>query len=170
MRWTEIAQAIGSIVSGVVGLVGFMVVTYQLIQLKIAVRSETHARLYDQAQQVIGILVSRPELRPYFYDNKSIGPDNELHGIVMTYAEMTADYLEHIAVQKKTLPPEVWEKWVPYIRDRYKSSEVLRNYFSVHSAEYSDELCDALEPPGKTRFRLSESDQASLSPTPEQGS
>src|SRR5687768_11251867 len=110
-NWTEITQSIASMAGVFIGLFGFLILTYQIHQLHCTIQAETHEKLYSQARDVMRIFIEHPEMRPFFYEGVDIQPDDPRHQQLATMAEIMADYLEHITLQRKNLPRDVCIAW-----------------------------------------------------------
>jgi hypothetical protein len=139
-EWTDVVQAIAAIAGVVVALGGFVIIIYQIVQLERAVRGDTHSKLYSQGFEVVRFFADNAEVRPYFYEGKPVTGAEPEYGKISLCAELMADYLEHIALQKPNLPEDVWLRWVAYIRDRLRSSPFLVRYLQTHKDQYSEEL------------------------------
>jgi hypothetical protein len=142
--WTEVVQALGSAAALLVAIFGFGLLIHQIRQLERAIRGDTHAQLYEKAFQIMTLLAAHPDLRPYFYGNKVLRGKDPKQNEVMCAAEIVANFMEFVALQRQNLPKSVWERWATYIKDRYHTSKVLRDYFVVNRNWYADEILGLL--------------------------
>jgi hypothetical protein len=124
--WTDVTQAIASVASVVVGLIGFLLVVYQIRQLQRSIYGSTFESLYSQENNILHVFIDKPHLRPYFYDNKAIDPSDENYNQVMAIAELCTDFFEHLSLAQENLPPETRSRWNRCIIDFYRSSPALR--------------------------------------------
>ena len=100
-----------------------------------------HERLYHHNLEWQQFLVEHPDLRSFFYDNKSLdGLSDSERVLPLLGAEMLAGFLELIVLQYEEVPKAVQPFWERFVRDSYKSSPVLRTYFTTHGKWYFDAL------------------------------
>lgn len=76
-------------------------------------------------REVLGYLVEKPELRPYFYDGEARPAERELHAQVLTVAEMFADVFEAGLEGVAFLGEESQGVRVDYCRDVLDNSPLL---------------------------------------------
>ncbi len=86
--------------------IGIPILYLQLRDLKASLRSSTHASIYTQAEAIRGYLIEYPDLRQYFFDNASISSNDKDYNRVLSIAEVYLNYLEQIAVLKKSFGNE----------------------------------------------------------------
>lgn len=144
VKWTDVVQAL-------VGLCGLPLVLYQLRELQRSIQGQTISDLYEQYHQVVGAVLERPTLRPYFYENKaldsSISP--ALQADVESMCELIAAVLEHAHFQGKDVGTTRWKQcWGPYIEERLEKSSVLKDYIRRNKHWYSEELQRHIENTG----------------------
>jgi hypothetical protein len=140
--WTSDVQAIASII-------GFVVVIYQIWRLKLTIQGDTHSKLYTHYLEVTKLLLQKPELRPYFYEGKTLDAklpaDAELRQQVEMMSEVFLGLLEHAVLQRKNLPGDSWNNcWKAYVRERYTTSPELARFFRANQKWYAKALCEAL--------------------------
>lgn len=143
---TGYLQSVLSLGGLLVAIGGFLLVFYQLRQVERSIRSSTQASVYSHSNFVREVLLDAPLLRKYFYANCSAdGLDRESadYQRVLLIAEVYANYLEHIVVQRPSLPKQDWTAWATWVRTMYGSSPVLRDLIS-NSSLYSQDLKDLL--------------------------
>ena len=136
VKWTDVVQA-------PVGLCGLPLVLYQLRELQRSIQEQYH--------QVVGAVLERPTLRPYFYENKaldsSISP--ALQADVESMCELIAAVLEHAHFQGKDVGTTRSKQcWGPYIEERLEKSSVLKDYIRRNKHWYSEELQRHIENTG----------------------
>lgn len=132
IKWTDVVQAL-------VGLGGIPFIIYQLREVKRSVQGQTLSELYDHYHQVVSVFLKKPNLRPYFYENKpldtSAGP--ALCAEVESICELFAAVLEHAVVQEKNVPRRAWaECWQTFVMERLKKSSVLQEYLKKNEGWY----------------------------------
>ena len=104
--WTDIAQAIGSVVSCLIGIIGFYVVAKQLKQVDKAIRKEALESLYGRVYEIQQVVLQDPQLRPFFYDNKPLPEDTDTLNKLLVLSEMVLDFYELITLQKEFMPSD----------------------------------------------------------------
>ena len=122
VKWTDVVQA-------PVGLCGLALVLYQLRELQRSIQGQTISDLYEQYHQVVGAVLERPTLRPYFYENKaldsSISP--ALQADVESTCELIAAVLEHAHFQGKDVGTTRSKQcWGPTLRSDWRKAPSLR--------------------------------------------
>ena len=149
-KWTDVLPAI-------ISTVGFGLVIYQIWRLKLSVQGETHSRLYNHYLEINKLLLAKPNLRPYFYENKVFGrgesgtEEAQLRGEVEMMCELIAGLLEHAVLQKNKLPPDSWENcWKAYTYERFEKSGELERFFAENQKWYAKVFCDLVNERSKT--------------------
>ena len=100
MPWTVSATAIAAIASSLFTLVGFMFLTWQIVQARRALHSVAHAALYSQENAITKLFVEFPRYRKYFYGNVPFETqDDDERDRVLTIASQMSGFMEHIALQ-----------------------------------------------------------------------
>jgi hypothetical protein len=141
--WTSDVQAIASVV-------GFVVIIYQIRQLKRAVQSDTHSKLYSHYLEVTKLWLQKPQLRPYFYEGKTLDESapnyQDMRREIDVMCEVILGLLEHAVLQKTNLPGDSWKNcWKAYAEERYTCSPDLSKFFSVNRNWYAKALRDQFE-------------------------
>jgi hypothetical protein len=172
--WTDVTQAIASAASVVVGLIGFLLVVYQIRQLQRSIYGSTFESLYSQENNILHVFIDKPHLRPYFYDNKAVDPSDGNYNQVMAIAELCTDFFEHLSLAQENLPPETRFRWNRCIVDFYNSSPALRLHIQTYRDWYCDELLNLVSsisdaPDGITSKTKSNANN-SIAPLPAQKS
>ena len=132
IRWTDVVQAL-------VGLGGIPFIIYQLREVKRSVQGQTLSELYDHYHQVVSVFLEKPNLRPYFYENKALdtSADPALCVEVESMCELFAAVLEHAVVQEKNVPRRAWaECWQTFVTERLQKSSVLQEYLKKNEGWY----------------------------------
>lgn len=140
-KWTEVATFWVMLLS----LVGLVVIFHQSLCMRLALQCQTHANLFGQDAQLINLLLSKPELRPHFYENKPVdvqGPDAERVRLV---AEAIVSYCENIALQQKNLDRDVRAAWKRYVRTLWDDSHAVREHYARFEQCYSPALRQVLD-------------------------
>jgi hypothetical protein len=131
---------------------GFIVVVYQILQLKQTMQGDTHAKLYEHYLKVNELFLHKTHLRPYFYERKSLEKetndpqDATLKAEVEMMCEVIAGLLEHAAVQKNNLPGDSWKNcWEAYTCERFSQSPELQKFFERNRQWYARLFCDVVD-------------------------
>jgi hypothetical protein len=154
VKWTEVIEALVALGTLFVTVIGFLIVIRQIRQVERTIRGDTNANLCAQSIEILKEIGACPECYPYFYENKELPPDEPSRVRILCICEMTANYLDHVALQRDNLPPAVWKRWSLFIRDAVQGSPVLREHFAKYRDWYSDEVLRLVDPsqaaPGRT--------------------
>ena len=140
VQWTEAAQAYAAWAAVAVAILGFVTVVYQIRQLSAAVRADTHGRIYDHALEVQRLFLENPSYRTYFYDGTIPNLNGEERARLLAFAELVADYLEHVTLQCEVVPEHVTAAWRAYIGFFLNHSPVLCEFLSEHRSHYSSKF------------------------------
>ncbi len=141
--WTDIIQALGSILGVVIMLVGFIFVYIQIRQLKNSIISNTNNYVYTQTNEFLNFITTH-KLRPYFYENKKYEEDDKKQE-VYTACELASCWFEFVFLEKGNYRKGIWEKWLNAVSSIYRSSPILRIYLEQKKDWYSDEMIEYLE-------------------------
>jgi hypothetical protein len=117
--------------------------------------ADLHFRVHSAMQELDKFFVDRPELRPYFYENKQLPRrKRELDQLDAT-AEMLLDIAEGIVATGHGLGA-ISVGWNKYFTFLYKNSEALRKHWRENWDYYPDSVREAFQassqasPPGPT--------------------
>jgi hypothetical protein len=135
VKWTDVAQLC-------VSIIGFGFVWYQVRQLGKAVEGDAYTSLYEQYVEVGKIFLERPQLRPYFYNDRAVderAPDGEKTlAEVEIVAELMTGLLEHAALQRHSMPRRIYEEcWQAYTNERFEKSPALRAFWEKNKGWYA---------------------------------
>jgi hypothetical protein len=102
LDWSPFIQA-------VVAFVGFLVVVWQLVDLRRNVQGTTQDSLYVHYSEICKLFLEKPYLRPYFYENEakpvSCPVDRpSLKDEIDGMSEMILGLIEHAIMQQANLP------------------------------------------------------------------
>jgi hypothetical protein len=136
----EIIQAITTVGSLAIAILGFAVVIYQIRQIKQALHSDTHSKLYAEDFDWAKLIIEYPELRPYFYENQEINEETINSTRARTLAELLCVHFEHVVLQMENLPSHIKPRWEDYIRGICSTSPAIRAHLKTHPDWYSDRL------------------------------
>ena len=150
------------IIAGTIGVIGVLLLVWQLHQSNIqlnqaeqAIRSDTIGQIYNHMVEVDRLFVDHPELKPYFYEGKKIGDPNPLliesvNGVaihqakVRATAELIADFFSEALQGVVFLPEETYEGWCAYIKYVYKQSPPLQELYQQRIDWYRNEVAGQL--------------------------
>lgn len=140
--WPAVVQAWMSVAAAVIALLGFGAVYVQIRKLKETIQAETHGRIYEHALEVQKVMVEHPELREFFYNGVSVDQANikrgsQQHARLLAFAELMADYLEHITLQCEHVPDDVQLAWANYRDYVVTNSPTLCRFLTRNRAHYS---------------------------------
>ena len=121
-----------------VGLGGIIFVLKQIRQVKISLQSSTNERLMAESLEILRFLAEHPGNYDYFYHGKE--PPKTQSEDLKCATEMIANYLEHVVLQKDTLPKHVQESWYTFVTDTYARSPVVRWHLNEYRKWYDDRL------------------------------
>ncbi len=136
----EMLEAVASLATFALALVGLPFLIIQLRHLQRSVESGAHAAIYSQGSDVRAHLVEHPHLRPYFFDGADIDPDDPEYPRVLSIAELFLNYLEHVAVLGDTLGAHNRASLDRFVRNSLARSPVLRRRLEEDPASYSHAL------------------------------
>jgi hypothetical protein len=139
-KWTDVVQALSACGSLWVTLLGFVFVIRQLRQVDKNIRADANANLCQQSIEILNAMMSRSECYPFFYDGKPLALDDPYRMEILCIAEMIANYLDLVALQKDNLPIKIWNKWQKFTIDTIQNSPVITEHLTRYSGWYSDDL------------------------------
>ena len=122
----------------------------QTRQLQKSIRLETYQRVYEQMINIDLFFVEHPELKPYFYDNKTVD-DKTLSDKLSSLAETLVDLFYNIYFQKEGMPRETWVGWELYIKRVVQSSPVLQQFVNQNQSWYTQEFIELLRANEQTK-------------------
>ena len=141
--WTDIIQAICSILGVVIMLIGFIFVFIQIKQLNNSIISNTNNYVYTRANEFLNFITTH-KLKPYFYENKKYESDEKKQEIY-TACELASCWFEFVFLEKGNYRKGIFKKWLNSISSIYKSSPILRIYLEQKKDWYSDEMIEYLK-------------------------
>lgn len=108
--------------------------------------ADLHFRVHSAMQEVDAFFVDRPELRPYFYEDKRLPRSKRELDRLDATAEMLVDLAEGVVA---TVPRVggISAGWNRYFTFLYKNSEVLRKHWRENSDYYPDSVREAFQAP-----------------------
>ena len=141
--WANIAQ----VAQAVIQLVGIPLVILQVWGLQKSLHSSTHSNIYTHYTDTIQWFLDKPHLYPYFRGNRRLDGSVESSVMpvrsaeVLTLCELTTTLFEHATLEKKRMPSTTWKHcWLPYIREAYKHSGEMVDYFKENRGFYVPEF------------------------------
>lgn len=151
MNWTDVVEALSGFGVFCATILGFYFVVRQIRlidqQLKLVERTlqaDTNTQLCSQSLQILAHLSDKPYLYDYFYNFKSLEPNDPHKVEVLCLCEMIANYSDLVALQLSNMPPEVQTRWSRFITDTLAASPALREHLHRYRLWYSDELLKLL--------------------------
>jgi hypothetical protein len=148
LLWTDRVSAIAALASAVFTLVGFMFLSWQVVQAKRALHCVAQAALYSQENAITKLFLECPQYRKYFYDNVECDvPEGDERTRILTIASQMSGFMEHIFLQRPHLPDRIRPAWVKYMRAMCRSSPLLREQLSVNRDWYGEEFLEMVGVP-----------------------
>jgi hypothetical protein len=124
--------------TAVIAAGGIIFVWQQIKQVKISLQSGTNERLMAESLEILRFLADHPGNYDYFYHSKD--PPETQDESLKCATEMIANYLEHVVLQKDTLPKEVQETWYRFVTDTYARSPIVRSHLKKYRDWYDVRL------------------------------
>jgi len=118
----------------------------------LAVRANASERLATRSSEIIKYIADDPSLYGYFYENKPLVGEQQERVKVLCCAEIMTHFLEHIVLQKRSLPKTSRVAWMVYVRERYAMSLVVREFIAEHRSWYAEAFLKFIEPSRRTGF------------------
>lgn len=133
--WAQLGQAL-------ISAAGFYFLFSQIKAVNQTIERDTHSKLYSHYLEFNKLLLEKPHLRPYFYDNRIlVMNDNgkeilKLRAEIDMACEILCGLLEHAALQLENICGDAGENcWKEYTRVRFTNSVELTKYY-VDNREY----------------------------------
>ena len=96
--------------------------------------------LSSQMREVLTIFKDYPELRPYFYENKTLEPEDPQYDRALIVAEYCFDLFEHVVQKRRKMSAELWKTWKYYIQRIYGGSPILQAFIAEYRHMYTDDV------------------------------
>ena len=109
-----------------------------LKEMSLANQASISERLASQSIEILKYIADDPQLYEYFYKNKPLVVETPTPPKVLCYAEIMTNFLEHIFLQRPSLPSASQGAWIRYVRDHYSASRVVREFVAEHRHWYAD--------------------------------
>lgn len=100
--------------------------------MSLANQASVSERLASQSIEILKYIADDPQLYEYFYKNKPLVIEAPTRTKVLCCAEIMANFLEHISLQRPSLPVASQEALMRYVRDHYSASRVVREFVTDH--------------------------------------
>lgn len=136
LNWTEATQAICSIITVIITLVGLIFIIVQLTSAKKANQIATYENLYARMHDIHKFLYDHSELREYFYSSKKTNCDDANYVKVLIATEMFADFLQQVKLQSDLMPKKTAEGWNNYCTSINSRSVVLQEFIENNKKWY----------------------------------
>jgi hypothetical protein len=112
-------------------------------------KADLHFRVHNAMRELDMFFVDRPELRPYFYEDKRLPRSKRELDRLDATAEMLLDLAESVVATVPSLGIQVSVGWNRYFAFLYKNSAVLRKHWRDNSDYYPDSVRDAFQASGQ---------------------
>ena len=116
-----------------------------LKEMSLANEASVSERLASQSIEILKYIADDPQLYEYFYKNKPLVVETPTRTKVLCCAEIMANFLEHIFLQRPSIPVASQEAWMRYVRDHYSASHVVREFVTEHRHWYADAFLNFLD-------------------------
>jgi len=137
-------------------IVSFGALIFTFNQLRIVnrgVNAQTWQGIIQQGNNISQIFVNHPNLRPYFYNSKSIDRNDPNFDAVMSVCELYLDFIDSMqddyvfALPGMAKNGEYRKLWDRYFKEMFASSPALRAYAIEKQHWYSPDMFTAYMPP-----------------------
>lgn len=143
----DLLTTIGTWAGSIGVVISLLLVRVQILDLRTAIQGQTYQNVSQIMLDIDHLFIDRPELRPYFYGNKSVEGNDIDKERITSVAETIMDSFDSIYHQRETMPPQTYLAWLGYMRDIYGSSPALRDLLSRHRDWYGPDLVQSVESP-----------------------
>jgi hypothetical protein len=137
------------IATGVLGVTislgGFLLVVVQLFKLDKSMKSSARGSIYDMASRIKEVFLSKPHLRPYFFEGEPISQGDANYQEAVAVADYYCLYLEQITTQKNSIDETERASWLKYAHDIYHDSPLLQEFLKDKRKWYSQKFWEVLE-------------------------
>ena len=110
--------------------------------------ADLYFRVANSLRDLDIFFVDRPELRPFFYENKKLPRSKREKDRLSAAAEMLVDLAESVIACGPGLGSLAvdWDKYFTFL---YRNSEALRKYWKDYSYYYPDDVRKAFQAPSQ---------------------
>lgn len=106
--------------------------------MSLANQASISERLASQSIEILKYIADDPQPYEYFYKDRPLDDETPICTKVLCCAEIMANFLEHIFLQRESLPAASRQAWMRYVRDHYSASRVVREFVAEHRHWYAD--------------------------------
>jgi hypothetical protein len=136
---------LASVVQAGASVFRFLFVGYQLWQARRNIRGATEHTLYVHYTEICKLLIGKPHLRPYFYENKTMllqdSNNPHLREEIDMMSEAILGLIEHSALHERNLPSDTWNNcWMPHAHEHLDKSKEMRDFFAPNRVWYTATL------------------------------
>ncbi|MGA7925913.1 MAG: hypothetical protein WCA20_07950 [Candidatus Sulfotelmatobacter sp.] len=124
-----------------------------LKEMSLANRASVSESLASQSFEILRYISDDPQLYEYFYKNKPLVDETPTRTKVLCCAEIMANFLEHIFLQRPSLPVASHDAWMRYVQDHYSASRVVSEFVTEHRYWYADAFLNFIEAVSLQRLR-----------------
>jgi hypothetical protein len=114
-----------------------------LKEMSLANQASVSERLASQSIEILKYIADDPQLYEYFYKNKPLVVETPTRTKVLCYAEIMANFLEHIFLQRPSFASQ--DAWMRYVGDHYSPSRVVREFVTEHRHWYADAFLNFID-------------------------
>ena len=107
-----------------------------------SIRANVEQSIVTRVIDLDQVFIQKPDLTPYFYEDKPIYENDDKYREVSATAVMVLDVFDLVATQNKHYPefwdtPEAWDEWMI---DFFSTSPILRATFDKYPSWYGNSL------------------------------
>lgn len=127
-NWTQVAQAISSIIAAGASVIGFIFLILQLRKISTSIKSQNHAAIYQTSVELNKILLDNPKFIPYFFENKEMDENDPDFKKLQLAATIATDFYEYVFTEKNNMDVNMRNSWMEYIQEAYSNSVFIRSH------------------------------------------
>ena len=113
--------------------------------MSLANQASISQSLASQSFEILTYIADNPQLYEVFYRNKELEDEDPARTKVLCCAEIMANSLQHIFLQRPSLPDMSEDAWMRYVQDHYAASRVVRQFLTEHRHWYADAFMSFLD-------------------------
>ncbi|HRH85115.1 MAG TPA: hypothetical protein PK210_12830 [Bacteroidia bacterium] len=144
-NWTQIVQAISSIVVAGTSVIGFVFLIFQLRQISTSIKSQNHAAIYQTSVELNKILLDNPKYIPYFFENKEMDEDDQDFKKLQLAATIATDFYEYVFTEKNNMDINMRNSWIEYIQEAYANCVYIRLHINQNKSVLNPEFVHIIQ-------------------------
>ena len=119
----------------------------QIQDLRESIEGATYQNIYEQMLNIDRFFIENPELKPYFYSNRSITTEDKIkRDKLFSIAEMLIDFFDNVYYQQNLMETDKFEAFWKYLTTICENSPVLRDHVIDRAEWYPGEfVCELIK-------------------------